>query len=341
MKKATIKDVAKYANVSISTVSNVLNNVDKASEETKKKVLEAMDILDYHPNLTARSLVSKKSNIIGIILPKNNKLSASQVFIGDNPFFTEYLSGIEYSARQKNYDVLITGIEDEEECKRWILNRDIDAVIFTGRVTVELIQKLEELKIPFSLMDTNEDEFRPYNRVGVDDTYGGYIATKHLLDLGHKKVAFITHRNGLKSFRFKGYQKALSEVKIEVDEAITMETGLGFQQGYIVGTAISRMPKEYMPTAVVATADIIAFGIMKALITDGKRVPEDISIIGFDDVKECEYVTPGLTTIHQDIFQKGAKTVEVLIDDVEKGTDEKLRIELPVKLIVRESTKRL
>lgn len=190
-KKATIKDVAKYAKVSISTVSNVLNNIDKASEETKKKVLEAMEILEYHPNFTARSLVRQKSNIIGIVFPKHERIPICSKFVIDTPFYTEYLNGIEYSARQNNYDVLITGVRDEEKCKNWILKRNLDGVIFFGKISNEFIEKLEELKIPFSLTDAQEDHLKKYNRVGVDDELGGYIATRHLIDLGHKYIAYV------------------------------------------------------------------------------------------------------------------------------------------------------
>lgn len=338
-KKATIKDVAKYANVSISTVSNVLNNIDKASEETKKKVLEAMEILEYHPNFTARSLVRQKSNIIGIVFPKNERLSAYQKFIIDTPFYTEYLSGIEYGARQNNYDVLITGIGDEDKCKNWIMKRNLDGVIFFGKISSEFIEKLEELQIPFSLTDAQEEYLKEYNRVGIDDELGSYIATRHLIELGHQHIAYVFYDAKFNGYRSKGYKRALEEAGIALNENIVFESDVTYESGYNTGHRIIKSNDKI--TAIVAAADILAFGIIKALKEVGKEVPRDYSVVGFDDIKECEYFTPGLTTIHQDIFEKGAQTIKVITDALESNQQNKGRIELPIKLVIRESTRAL
>lgn len=340
-KSVTIKDVAKYADVSVATVSNVINNVDKASEETKQRVLDAMKELDYLPNYTARSLVRKKSDLIGIIFSLSDKTPVYKTLMNDNPFYTEYTSGIECIAREKNYDVLITGINDEKKCKEWILKRNIDGVIFLGNYSDKIKIELEKLQIPFALTDVYGENLT-CPRIGIDDELGGYIAAKHLIDYGHKQIAFATSSLASKSvnyYRYQGYKKALMEANIPVNKNIIFEGDICFEGGVKIGNKI--LEDKHGITAIIAVADVVAFGIIKAINNSGKSIPEQYSLVGFDDIKECLYVKPGLTTIHQDIFEKGMLTAKALIQWIEQGENKNNKIELPLKLVMRESTRKL
>lgn len=340
-KSVTIKDVAKLANVSVATVSNVINNIDKASPETKQKVLKVMKDLDYSPNYTARSLVCKKSGLIGIIFALSDKTPVYKTLMNDNPFYTEYISGIECIARENDYDVLITGIDDEKKCKEWILKRNIDGVIFLGNYSNKIKKELGELQIPFALTDVyGQNLICP--SIGIDDELGGYIAAKHLIDYGHKKIAFATSPLVPKSvnyYRYEGYKRALAEANIPLDKNMVFEGDICFEGGLNIGNRILKDKNKI--TAIIAAADVVAFGIIKAINNCGKSVPDHYSLVGFDDIKECLYVTPTLTTIHQDIFQKGILTVKAVLQWIEKGENKNSRVELPLKLVNRESTRKI
>ena len=343
MKKSiTIKDVAKYANVSVATVSNVLNNVNKASNDTRERVLEAIKVLGYHTNFTARSLVRQKSDLIGIILSLSDNLPIYKNIINNNPFYLEFISGIEYSARKQNYDVLITGGENEEKCLEWILRRKIDGVIYLGEYSRKFIEQLGKLSIPFALTDVYGENLEGYCRIGINDELGGYIATKHLIDLGHKYIALSTSNlktNGVNYYRYRGYKRALNEADVSINENIIFEDDISYEGGYRIGNKVVESTETI--TGIVAEADVMAFGIIKALKAAGKEIPRDYSLVGFDNIKECRYVSPELTTISQDAFQKGVLTAEALIRNIEEGEIFNNSIELPINLVIRESTRQI
>lgn len=341
-KSSTIKDVAKYANVSIATVSNVINNIDKTSEETKQRVLDAINILGYHTNFTARSLVKQKSYFIGIVLSLDDNISIYKNIINNNPFYLEFISGIEYSARKNNYDVLITGGENEKKCLEWILRRKIDGIIYLGSYCDNFIKRLKDLNIPFAFTDVYNENINKYSSIGINDELGGYIATKHLMDLGHRNIALATsalNLHGVNYHRYVGYRKALKEIGVEADRNIIFQDDISYEGGYRIGTEIVK--SKYKITGIVSSADIIAFGIIKALQHLKKQVPKDYSIVGFDNIKECVYMSPELTTINQDSFQKGVLTADSIIRTIETGEVNNNSIELPINLIIRESTRKI
>lgn len=339
MGKITIRDVAKHAGVSVATVSNVLNNINKASEETRQAVLQTIKELDYQPNLTARSLSTKKSNLIGVMIPLVERLS-----ISTNPFYSEFVSGVEYSARQKGYDVLLTGLTKDQSCKEWVNKRNLDTIIFLGICNQPLLEELKSLHVPVVLTDTFVDSNLFY-KIEIDDEYGGYIATKHLIELGHRHIAMIVPEvrySGVNLMRFKGYKKALAEANIPLNEKLIFSEGIetSWQGGYKLGEQILNSEEEI--TAVFAVADILAFGLMKYLKQMDKKIPEDYSIVGFDDLEFCNYASPGLTTVRQDIFSKGVAATEAAIGIIEEKDNNKCtKTVLPLELIIRESTKKI
>lgn len=338
-KRITIKEVAKHAGVSVATVSNVLNNINKASEETKEKVLNAVSELKYQPDYTARSLSMKKSNIIGVILPVINDGDLVSSMLRDNPFYAEFLSGIECNARKHGYDIMISGIENDDY-RKWILKRNFDGLIFLGIYHEAIFATLGETDMPAVLVDSYENYKNNFYNIGIDDEYGGYIAAKHLIDKGHTKIAVITgdiSKSPVNRKRIEGYKRSLSEAKIEFNDERVITTDVSFDGGYNIGKKIG----ETDVTAVFAVADIMALGIVKGIIESGKKVPDDISVIGFDDLSIAKYGIIGLTTVKQDIFSKGIKAVEVIIDFIENDKKYEKAIVMPIEIVERETVKNL
>lgn len=340
-KKTTIKDVAMHSGVSTATVSNVLNNINnRVSEETKKKVLDSVKELNYKMDFNARSLAGRNSNIIGVMLPITEDQDMSSTLLTNNPFYSEFINGIEFVARQNGYDILITGVSKEYSCREWVIKRNLDGLIFLGMYPEKLYNEIVDLDIPVVLTDTYEDYTTRFHSIGIDDKQGAYLATKYLLELGHRKIAFVTgdiFSSGVNLKRFNGYEKALKEYNIPLDHKNIVQTTVGFDGGVEAAQKIIKQSLDV--TAVFAVADIMAFGVIKHFNQNSIKVPDEISVIGFDDLKMCEYMFPALTTVKQDIFRKGSTAVKVLIDDIECINKEKQNIILPVKLIERESTK--
>lgn len=344
-KRITIKDVAKYANVSSATVSYVINDVKKVSDKTKTRVFEAIKELNYYPDFTAVSLSKKKSNLIGIILPLT-KDSPASVF-KNNLYYNEFVSGVEVIARNSKLDTMIAGVANPEECKRWVKSRNLDGLIFLGLFPKSLYNEMKLLNIPIVLIDTYEKHTNLFSHVQVNDELGGYLATKHLIELGHRDIAFIA--TTLKSSpvdrkRYQGYQSALIEAGIKLNENLIFQNkDITFENGMMVAQEIISYKGEL--TGIVSVSDILAIGVIKALQQKGKRVPDDYSVVGFDDLTISQFTTPGLTTIRQDSFEKGKSAASLLANLIELSVTEELAVTdhetvtLPVELIVRESTR--
>jgi len=341
-RKVTMRDVAKYAGVSVATVSNVLNKVSKTSDDTRERILKAIEETQYKLDYTARCLSMGKSNLIGVMFPITEKGDEPSILLRNNPFFSEFTSGIEYVARKQGYDILLTGIESGQKCKEWISKRNLDGIILLGINPESFFNEMKDVKLPIVLTDTYEEYSTKFHRVMVDDEMGGYIATKHLLDSGHRNIAIASGRIGevgVNLRRYEGYKRALNEVGIDINKKFIIEENVSFDGGYRIGKRIIKLDSKI--TAVFAVADIVAFGIIKAFNKNGKSVPVDYSIVGFDDLKMCEYITPELTTIRQDIFKKGMVSAEAIIDDIEFGIVTSETVMLPVELINRGSVKKI
>ncbi|MCX7773267.1 MAG: LacI family transcriptional regulator [Clostridia bacterium] len=337
--KVSAKDVARYVGVSVATVSNVVNNINKVSEETRQKVLKAIEELQYQPDFTARSLAKRKSNLLGVMLPITEQGDDKSLLLKDNPFYAEFISGIEYEAGRRGYDVLITGIRPHQSLKDWVRKRNIDGVIFLGIYSQAFLSELKSLHVPVVLMDTHRRETGAHN-IGTEDQKAGDMACQYLIHLGHRNIALATgsiKTSPVNENRYKGYVTALKRADIPILKELIFEEQVSFEGGYRIGERIAKDRKGI--TAVFCVADIVAFGLMKALKENGLQIPEDISVMGFDNLKTCDYLFPGLTTIDQGIYKKGVIAVEFLVNDIE-GIDHTLRsMNLPVKIVERNSTK--
>ncbi|MDG5753710.1 LacI family DNA-binding transcriptional regulator [Ectobacillus antri] len=332
-KKVTIRDVAKHAGVSVASVSYVVNGIQKVSEETKERVQQAIAELGYQPNFAAVSLSKNRSYMIGVVMPLIEDTLAP--IFKENSYYSEFISGIEYVARKNGYDFLITGVNKAEECKNWIAKRNLDGIIFLGMFPEHLHEEMKALSIPILLIDAYEEYADHFHTIRIADEEGGFLAGQHLLQKGHTKIAYVAHSENspVDARRYIGYQRALYRGNVKEALHLTAKYST-FKEGYKIGEKLSSSDV----TAVFASSDLVALGIMKALQDRGKKVPTDIAVVGFDDLTVSSYTSPELSTVRQDVFHKGSLSAQTLIDVITDRPQETKHIELPVELVVRESS---
>lgn len=331
----TIKDVAKLANVSISTVSRVINDSKPVSEEVKKRVLEVIKETGYTPNPVARSLVMKKSRLIGVIVPN----------IGS--FYTgELLNAMEEIAKTYEYEIILCNsyseVDQEIKFMNLLKTKQVEAIVFiTYKIREEHKEFFNNNKIPVVLINRYSDDLDVL-AVTVDQFNASYEMTKYLISQGHKKISLV--RNGGKddvfmNDQYRGYKKALDEHNIDVNPDFTLD---GLYNIDLAHEAVSKMlDKDDKPTAIFATSDLNAIGAINAANDKGLSVPDDISVVGYHDTKIASLFRPKLTVISQPIYDIGAVAIRMLIKKI-KG--EELRDDvmiLPHQLVVRDSCKKI
>ncbi len=338
MRKVSIRDVAREAGVSIATVSYVLNRISTQtiSEDTQQKVRAAAARLGYVPNLNARSLTSRRTNLIGVVIPQTEP---GREFMFDNPFYGALLSSLEYNARKSGYHLLLTGPRSGQSYIGIARNRGVDGIVIVGSYPTESLDELHQLSIPVVLVDTYvKDE--AFHTIGIDDRRGGRMAVEYLLSQGHRGIAFLSgdiSEHGVMRQRWLGYREALEAAGLPVNERRVVTGEVSFRFGL---DAAGRLAAEGGISAVFAAADILGVGLVKGLRQAGKRVPEDLSVIGFDNLDLARMCDPSLTTISQDIAAKGEAAVRAILD-ANSGRAEKQERIFPVELVVRESVRRV
>lgn len=334
--KSTIKDVAKKAGVSIATVSFVINDSKRISVETKNRVEEAIKELNYHPSKSAINLVSGKTGNIGFILTDDH-------FLRTEPFYTRIFLGTEFEARNEGYYVLLSSINpdfnENDELPRFILNKNVDGIIIAGKVPANLIDRLAAYNLPTVFVDYIPSK-KSYPLVLIDNIQGAALATNHLIELGHKNIAFIGGdiEHPSLSDRLLGYKNALEKAAIQVNENIIIADS-GYpdrKNGFNAAEKI--FSKENNVTAVFAGNDAMAIGVIHYLKDNGYRVPEDVAVIGFDDVESDLLLSPTLSTIRVPKLDLGAEALKLLINTLKNRKPLLKKILVPVELIVREST---
>lgn len=336
MKKTGIKDIAKYCNVSVATVSYVINGVDKVSKEKRKLVLDAIEKLNYNPDLNARALSKGESKLIGILLPLVEEDDQVAALIGSNPFYMEFIAGVECGLQNLEYDIVLSSSYNDDNFKRWLTSRNLDGMIVFGSTSKNMYKTIVDAQIPCCLVDSSQN-FPKCLNVNIDDELGEYLATKHLIDLGHTHIGFLgssLDKSNVNIERLQGYKRALIEAGIEIDNNYIFEDEVSFEAGIRIAKKIIN---QNLPlTGVVCTSDILAIGVIKAYNDAHISVPEKLSVVGFDDIKMSSYITPSLTTIKQDVALKGKKAIELLLSSLNGAT--KNNVILIPSLIVREST---
>lgn len=327
-KKVTIKDVAEQSGVSISTVSQILNgNSQNFSPDTVKRVFASRDDLKYQPDYFAQRMVVKKSKTIGVIVPDIA-----------NPFFATLIKGIESKLYKENFITILCNVDSDEQKESDYLTelsrRGVDGYIIAASVAQSKAIKasLRAKSFPFIVMD-QQDADQLSDAVLTDDYDGGKQAAKHLKELGHQNVAVVIPKSPSTNIqnRLRGFQAVYGENFLRVDAALSKKGGKE--------AASAILSSEV--TAIFASNDEIAFGLYHALQKAGKTIPQDYSIIGYDNVDMCEYVTPQLTTVAQPIFKLGEETAKLLLSRLQNPTQERTEKVLAVDLIKRFSTARL
>lgn len=331
---ATIKDIAKIVGVSCTTVSNVIHGKPgRVSADTIKKINQAIKDLGYVPNMSARSLVSNSSKVIAVI---NHVVTSENKNFMEDPFHSIFIGSIESRLRENGYYLMLRTVKTSDDLNFFLRNWNLDGLILNGVYEDDFFDILTNINIPIVLIDSYVSNSNICN-VGLEDFNGGYLATKYLIDHGHKNIAFASpfiKYTGVVSERFEGYKKALKEANIQLNTDIIFEQELDTDTTISLGESLSKRDDI---TAIFATADILAAGIMTGIKKAGKSVPEDISIIGFDDINLCNLISPNLTTIHQDAPLKGELAVNYIIDKLEGKTISNKETILPVKIVERES----
>ncbi|HIZ20524.1 MAG TPA: LacI family transcriptional regulator [Firmicutes bacterium] len=337
-KRVTIRDVARQAGVSTATVSYVLNN--KASEnitpETIARVNAAIEKLGYVPNLSARALRYRKSNLIGVVIPQTEP---GEEFMFSNPFYGDFLSAVEYTARTRGYRLLISGTSAGQSYVEIAQNHGLDAIIILGIYPTDDIDAYKEAKIPLVLVDCYRNN-HSFHTVGTNDRHGGYLATRYLIQHGHRRIAFVSGavgETGVNQKRLLGYRDALDEAGIPYDQDIIFSGNVGYEHGVKAAWDIARNHTDV--TAVFVTADIMAAGVIKGLVDAGLSVPGDVSVVGFDDIFIANISSPSLTTIRQNIKEKGKAAVELALDTIENPSIPKRDVIIPLEIVERDSVR--
>ncbi len=328
--RVTIHDVADAAGVSVATVSKVINARYGVAKTTSQRVQAVIDQLGYESSLVARSMRSHKTHVIGILVAEFE------------PFSTEILKGAATALADTDYELLAyTGARHSGGAgwERRYLSR-LSGTLIDGALIVTPTVVDANAGVPVVAIDPHEGPLGPPT-VDSDNLTGGLLATRHLLELGHRRIGFIGGRADLASsaLREAGYRQALADAGIEVDPAL-ISTG-DYELDSSRGSAQELLSLADRPTAIFAANDISAIAAMETAREMGLDVPADVSIVGFDDIPEASATTPPLTTVHQPIKRMGAAGIEMLVRLIEGRAVESAHVRLPTSLVVRGTTRRV
>lgn len=332
----TIKEVAQLAGVSITTVSHVVNSTRFVSQDTRQRVMDAMQRLNYRPNSMARSLRLGVSQMFGLMLPDNS-----------NPFFAEIARKIENLCYENGYNVILCNSDNNQERESsyidLLIGKMVDGVIFIASGNQpDHLNMLVEAGIPIVIVD-REVGLQVADVILVDNCQGGYLAARHLIQLGHRRLACISGSSRVtpSADRVQGYRQALRDYGMDCDESRIISGDLRYEGGIQAMQALLSLPEP--PTGVFCCNDLMAIGAMRAVRSAGLRVPEDISLVGFDDIFMASAVTPALTTVAQPIEEIAEKAARLLLERVHSPQPKKPteRVVFQPRLVVRDSCRNL
>jgi len=325
-----MRDVAEQAGVSLTTVSHVINRTRFVSSDVTERVMSAMDQLNYRPNELARSLRRGHTRTLGLILPDSA-----------NPYFAEIGHAIEVAAYESGYNVILCNTHGVEQKESHYINvlrdKQVDGIIFvaTGDKTNSISQTLGE-DFPVLLVD-RELAGVSTDVIIVDNYQGGYLATQHLVNLGHTKNACISGPSRIRpsSERISGYIQALEQSGINVNPDYFRMGDFHPNSGYQAALELLNLADP--PTAIFACNDLMAIGVIRAGMEMGRKIPDDLALVGFDNIELAAYTIPPLTTISQPIQEMGEIATQLLIKRINEDKSEPRRELLPVELVVRGS----
>lgn len=333
-KKVSIKDVAKLAGVSVSTVSRVLNNGSYVSLEKRQRIMSAVEELNFRPNYFAKTLKSGVSNIIALVVPNIN-----------NPVYAYITQGVESVARKKGYNVILCNTDDELDIEHkyvdMLKDRNVDGFIFaTARSDVHHIDDLLDTNIP--VVDVMRYSMG-VNAVTVDNFKMGYDATAYLAKRGHKKIYVFTGNKKVTPFKLRmdGYQQAMEDNGLAFDKDYELSSDMEDIES-LCSCAVAAIERHGVPDAIFCVNWLRAIGVYGAAKKLGLRIPEEISVFGVDDLMFTEFLNPSLTTISQPFHEMGEKAAEILIEEIAKKdhTAEMksfMQIIMPTRIVERDS----
>lgn len=329
----TIKDIAQEAKVSTTTVLRTIHNNGYVAEKTRQRVLHAIEEQGYETNLIARSLKKRRTHIIGHIL----------VSIFPNPFFAGIAHGVECKTSEQGYEVItchtFSDAQRERAAIKLLLGRRVDGIIISTPLKKENIYLVKEKGLPLVLVERPVD-VPSVDVIVVDNLIGAYEAMEHLISLNHKRIGFIGDKleQQVENERFEGYRKALKDHGLSFDEKLVkFSKGYSVEEGFRLADELWSTDK--FATAVFAACDLLAIGAIQGLRQKGIRVPEDVSVVGYDDTLGM-YTSPRLTTVAQPMEEMGQLAAQILIDRIESEEERApKKIILKTKLIVRNSTR--
>jgi LacI family transcriptional regulator len=326
----TIYDVARESGVSYSTVSRVLNGFEFVKDGTRQKVLEAAEKLGYVANLQARSLAGGRSSVIGVLVPGI-----------DNSYITEIVAGIDDELAKANFNLMLHTTHrhsgKEAQYVNMIANGMSDGILLVVPLAIEAyLSSLRDRQFPYVLIDQH-DSLGKSAEIVTTNRQGAYEAVSYLIELGHRRIAFITGLMELYSTyeRLAGYKDALADHNIPVIEDYIVEGDFWEKEAYIATNKLLSL--DPLPTAIFASNDLTALGAMVSIREHGLSIPEDISIIGFDDIPQAAYVHPTLTTVRQPLVQMGRAAVNLLLETLDNSDLPPRQVMLDTELIIRDS----
>jgi LacI family transcriptional regulator len=335
-KRATAKEVADLAGVSRTTVSFVLNDVPgmRISDETRQRVFDAARQLDYHPDATARRMVTGRTEVIGFVL----RQSPDQIFA--DQFLPQVLNGLSQAATSQGYHILIEPIPPEngsDAYTRLIRERHVDGIVLSGpRFDDQGLLRIHAEGEPIVLLGQLPNTGLPF--VDVDNVGGAARATRHLTGLGHRRIALITNANPAytaSADRLTGYRQAIEAAGIAFDPSLVQYGDFTPRSGEAAMTKLLQLSPH--PTAVFVASDTVALGALQAIRYGGLRVPDDIALVGFDDVPLAEFVDPPLTTVRLPAYGLGWGAADLLIRTINKDDIHQRSVLLETELVVRKS----
>ena len=333
----TLKDIAEKAGVSMMTVSNVINGKhNRVSAKTIEKVNQIIKEYDYVPNLSARSLTNKTSNIIGIVISINTPEEAELYM--ENPYVSTMIGAIENELRKNGYYTMVRSVTHQEDLDLLLRNWNIDGIIFLYPDNHELYGNfLAEAPCPIAIFD-NHKNYDGVINICSDDNKGLFLSTKYVINRGHSNIAFVADHEGnpLLTERLNGYKRALEESGIPFRPEYVFSYSPSYEGGIAAGKKIASLSSPI--TAVVTTADICAAGIIEGARLSGFRIPIDLSVVGYDNLQLCQFITPKLTSISQNVREKALLATRLLLEQIHTGTPSAdSHVVMDVELVERQS----
>lgn len=332
MERVTIKKIAELAGVSVPAVSYVLNNKKGVSEQTRQRVLDIIEELNYTPNVNSRRLILQRS--FNILVCLDDPISTL-----DNLFYTEILSAIVAKGAELGYSIVLSNGGSDDQREHFLQNisqHNADGVIFLRDISEELQKSMESYGMPYLVVDSH-NTVASYPCIASDVEQASYDAIRYLIDHGHQKIAFIGMERVPAFYlnTFAGYKRALA------DHGLSVQLDWIQSNAYDEASALKCMQRilesSIRPTAVFCASDILAIGAMNAVQKAGYRIPEDVSFIGMDDIILSRYCKPALTTMHIDKQKMGTLAVEVL-DNILNGNDVETSYRIPFDRLIERET---